>query len=216
MKRTLLAASLIMAFGAANAAGLSWVQLSTMTRSEVFDAGGITPDYGGGAGIGTTVSLGYLTAATAGPVKYTFLGQESGFLDNFKLTIAPGTTILDTASVGTSALSPGQGAGILNFRFEGDTGKVAYNGLATPQNDTLLTGWCSTCSIGLIGTNMTVGAVKYDFVIGYNDSAGSPTALGDWDDMVIGVTSIPEPETYAMLLAGLGLLGFMKRRKKER
>ena len=28
-------------------------------------------------------------------------------------------------------------------------------------------------------------------------------------------TSIPEPETYAMLLAGLGLLGFMARRRKE-
>jgi len=29
------------------------------------------------------------------------------------------------------------------------------------------------------------------------------------------VSSVPEPETYAMLLAGLGLLGFMTRRKKE-
>ncbi len=29
------------------------------------------------------------------------------------------------------------------------------------------------------------------------------------------VSAIPEPETYAMLLAGLGLLGFMSRRRKE-
>ena len=29
------------------------------------------------------------------------------------------------------------------------------------------------------------------------------------------VAAIPEPETYAMLLAGLGLLGFMARRRKE-
>jgi hypothetical protein len=26
---------------------------------------------------------------------------------------------------------------------------------------------------------------------------------------------IPEPETYALMLAGLGLLGFMARRKKQ-
>ncbi|MDP1573390.1 MAG: FxDxF family PEP-CTERM protein [Coxiellaceae bacterium] len=29
------------------------------------------------------------------------------------------------------------------------------------------------------------------------------------------VSAVPEPETYAMLLAGLGLLGFMARRRKE-
>jgi hypothetical protein len=29
------------------------------------------------------------------------------------------------------------------------------------------------------------------------------------------VTPVPEPETYAMLLAGLGLIGFMVRRRKE-
>jgi hypothetical protein len=30
----------------------------------------------------------------------------------------------------------------------------------------------------------------------------------------IDVAAVPEPETYAMLLAGLGLLGFAARRKK--
>lgn len=30
-----------------------------------------------------------------------------------------------------------------------------------------------------------------------------------------GVTPVPEPETYAMMLAGLGLVGFMARRKKQ-
>jgi probable HAF family extracellular repeat protein len=29
-------------------------------------------------------------------------------------------------------------------------------------------------------------------------------------------TSVPEPETYALLLAGLGLVGFMTRRKKAK
>jgi hypothetical protein len=30
-----------------------------------------------------------------------------------------------------------------------------------------------------------------------------------------GVTPVPEPETYAMMLAGLGLIGFMSRRRKN-
>jgi carbonic anhydrase len=29
------------------------------------------------------------------------------------------------------------------------------------------------------------------------------------------VTNVPEPQTYAMLLAGLGLLGFMSRRSRQ-
>jgi hypothetical protein len=29
------------------------------------------------------------------------------------------------------------------------------------------------------------------------------------------VTSVPEPETYALVLAGLGAVGFMARRRKS-
>ena len=32
---------------------------------------------------------------------------------------------------------------------------------------------------------------------------------------VTNIAPVPEPETYAMLLAGLGLLGFIARRKKS-
>jgi hypothetical protein len=30
------------------------------------------------------------------------------------------------------------------------------------------------------------------------------------------LTAVPEPETYAMLLAGLGLMGFVARRRKQK
>lgn len=35
------------------------------------------------------------------------------------------------------------------------------------------------------------------------------------DNVRMTVTPVPEPETYAMPLAGLGLLGFMARRKHQ-
>ena len=40
------------------------------------------------------------------------------------------------------------------------------------------------------------------------------TAFTVWDN--ISVTPVPEPETYAMMLAGLGMLGFAARRRKPK
>jgi len=39
-------------------------------------------------------------------------------------------------------------------------------------------------------------------------------AMGDGEQFAVA-NPVPEPETYAMLLAGLGLLGFMARRRKQ-
>ena len=45
-------------------------------------------------------------------------------------------------------------------------------------------------------------------------AAGASDALGGSLDAVSVVRAVPEPETYAMMLAGLGLVGFLARRRK--
>lgn len=53
------------------------------------------------------------------------------------------------------------------------------------------------------------------------DFSGSDPVAGNayFDNILLtdanGVSAVPEPETYAMLLAGLGLLGFTARRRKQ-
>ncbi|MCL2162092.1 MAG: FxDxF family PEP-CTERM protein [Betaproteobacteria bacterium] len=44
----------------------------------------------------------------------------------------------------------------------------------------------------------------------------TPNALMYWGMGSMTVTAVPEPETYAMLLAGLGLVGVMARRRQRR
>lgn len=46
----------------------------------------------------------------------------------------------------------------------------------------------------------------------FSSFGGGSTAPGTW---TMGVGVVPEPETYAMLLAGLGLIGAVARRRRE-
>ncbi len=50
-----------------------------------------------------------------------------------------------------------------------------------------------------------------DYCPGPNTSCGVAHGIAEWS-----TSAVPEPETYAMMLAGLGLLGFAARRRKQK
>jgi len=71
---------------------------------------------------------------------------------------------------------------------------------------------------GVLNVSIPVTFAAGNHVLTF-DYSGSPQGLGDegWglnNITVEGVAAVPEPETYAMLLAGLGLLGFTASRRK--
>ncbi|RZS58188.1 PEP-CTERM sorting domain-containing protein [Sphaerotilus mobilis] len=51
-----------------------------------------------------------------------------------------------------------------------------------------------------------------NLIVAFRGVDGSNTQL---DNFTIAAAPVPEPETYAMLLAGLGAVGFMSRRRKN-
>ena len=153
---------------------------------------------------------GTLVATSAGVFSATYLGQESGFLDSYHFGAGNGV-LLESNSQGAT-ISQSVNAGTVSFSFSDNegSGHTFKNG-DTQQN-----------RFGYVimkGQSNKYGV--FDYILGFNDSYKGDA---DYDDFVVGVkftsasppvvAPIPEPQTYAMMLAGLGLLGFSARRRQ--
>lgn len=203
MKKTLLALAL-----AAVAAGAQ-AQVTFLDGSErpVFPnynpngaAGTLGPVVGGREDATINTTAGILTA--------TFLGFEAIDTDTFTFTLSSGT--LSNKGALNATISGPVTAGLLDFSFADlFQGTSVGNG----QNLGEFTSYAVLGSFaGAVFTPFTLGGA-YDLILGFNDGL---RVDADYDDMVVGlkVAAIPEPETYALFLAGLGALGFMHRRRR--
>jgi len=156
------------------------------------------------SGLGPIASPGQLSDtfnATAGLAVLNFElqgylsldGANNGYTDTFSLTVN-GTTLL----TGSWDLGGG-GANVLYFN--------PNNAIVNAHATSYFGGGKASVEIPIAlldGSN----TIKFSY-------AGEAQGLGDegWGINTVSVSAVPEPETYAMLLAGLGLLGCMTRRK---
>lgn len=100
----------------------------------------------------------------------------------------------------------------------------AYNGSTLLSSQSIVLGsvnsWTSVLfGIGGISSLIITGSATGFSPFGLDNlqfNATGNTLLSGLDVSRIDVTPIPEPETYAMMLAGLGLLGFISRHRKQK
>jgi len=130
-------------------------------------------------------------------ITFTLVGTESTYNNAFLLSGQRLNTSgsNNASSLGNSFSFSNVAAGVLNFGFLSN-GAGLFKGA------------------GHASTGVMLAEDNRSALIVFNDRIGDR----DFDDMVVrvSVSAVPEPETYAMLLAGLGLLGVVSRRRQRR
>ena len=150
-------------------------------------------------------------------------GATQGGQSGFNPVAAAGTQYLELnaerlTSVSQSLTTTAGGTYALSFAYSGrpDTPGGASSLMNVYWGSTLLT------PTALVGTTTGVWQTYSQNVTALGSSTllrfesigpvSAPT-YGSYLDNVSVTTAVPEPESYAMMLLGLGLLGFMARRK---
>lgn len=110
----------------------------------------------------------------------------------------------------------GLGGTLWDGTFSGGLSNVRLDG-ATTGVTTLVTGNLYSFSLATTDAHHVVsfdadGVFGKNFTFTANTAAGTPVT----STSAVNVTAVPEPETYAMMLAGLGALGMIGRRRKAK
>jgi hypothetical protein len=142
------------------------------------------------------------------------------------LTLATGAACAADQSVGFTGSTASFSSGTSNVLQGGDD-VITFTGLAAGTYDFLLTLSAQYVTLGSIHLNGVAGTVNpisskitFASVEGVGQSpftltlAGSTSRSSAQYSGELSVTAVPEPESYALMLAGLGVLAFVARRRR--
>jgi PEP-CTERM motif len=159
-----------------------------------------------------------ITNLTVGPLptsltySNSFASASTGttFYDDFIFTIPDGSANSVTTSINLDSI-----LGLTDLRARLYTGSTHQTGPVVPG--TLIENWGATVNYSPTVSATTVVLNPVSLLAGTYTLQIKGTVAGLSGGSYAGVLNIanpvPEPETYAMLLAGLSLMGFMSRRK---
>jgi hypothetical protein len=169
----------------------------------------------GGTTVGNTPQVLDLTDGS-GFFGDTFAAGNNGatFADHFTFSVSGTTGMNFDAIISSISRTADTGldiSGLSLYRVGGGTGTGGTAG------DTLVTSGTSSMTGAmdvwtLSSNNLTAGS--YYVLVSGNLVSDTSAAFGG-AVMMSPTAPVPEPETYGMMLAGLGVLGFLARRRKQ-
>ncbi len=130
----------------------------------------------------------------------------------------PALTVGDTPMLSFFAKGSAGGTGNVLFalRYLNGTGTILANsGNVFFQGNINTSTWSEiTYSLGAVPIGATAAFIEFSQGIG-PIGPGLPAGAVYIDDINLAVAAVPEPETYAMMLAGLAAVGAMVRRRRR-
>ena len=176
--------------------------LSTILPSGTL--GGVTYSYSGGALFNFDGTSSLPSGTSARPV---------GSTDNF-WSIGPSPI----AQQGPGIVSLGAGVSYYGFLW-GSPDPSGWNTVSFYDGNTLLQSFDGNAVLNPANGNQSF-ARYFNVFAGAGENITKVTFSANTNafetDNHAFIASVPEPETYAMMLAGLGLLGFLARRRKQK
>lgn len=123
---------------------------------------------------------------------------------------------MPTLSFWAKGTAGGTGNVLFALRYLDETGNILANsGNQFFQNQINENTWSEiTYSLGAVPTGAAAAFLEFSQGIGPIE-AGLPAGRVLIDDLSLSVSAVPEPGTYAMLLAGLGVIGGIARRRQS-
>jgi hypothetical protein len=226
MKNTILALSLVCAFGAANAAPTNAISNGSFESSNVvagdYRYAAAIPghlavtaspwDFFGGAGISNSSSAWGGTAldgssyaflqGAGGTVSQTFYGGSGQYTIDFALAQrTTAGTVVGAQSIGVSLDGK-----LLTLAPQVSSPYISPT--AFTSNPFTYGGWTRY--------SFTVDAASGSHKLAFEGQGWNGQDTSVFLDKVSVAAPVPEPETYAMLLAGLGLMGTIAARRKPK
>jgi hypothetical protein len=158
----------------------------------------------------TTLTVGSLPTSLNFGDSFTSAATGTAFFDAYYFTIPAGSANSVTSSINLDSIL---GLTNLKARLYGGNSNDTTNSVAS-----LIENWGTTVnfspSVGVttvVLNPITLAAGSYTLQI---KGTVSGTGGGSYAGVLNIANPVPEPETYAMFLAGLGFIGFMTRRRK--
>ncbi len=221
---------------AAGAGATSTAQLQVMALDGEGTAVGSRGIYASGNAINATTGAALAVTSSTNTVNNGLAGNSTvvGFFNNVNVsgTHATDANGANLASAGSAAyFNNGTGMEKIAQTSMFDT-NGQYNGQYADGSTTFAGQQQAVAFFNQVSSSLTgsakakLTAIGYDFdgdgVIEFDNNGATVggTEYGLWtlqgDVLTFSVTAVPEPETYAMLLAGLGLMGAIARRRNNK